>query len=181
VFRAYRSGDAVSCVLSAYGNVIAMSINPNQKGLPEIGAKIEGNTKLLCKDAGSLVMRATGVQTTKIKMPIGELHPRLMNLGENGKYMGGEGGLYVASPETHEGCAGHMIGIDADKGLIYDCAEEYALTLAVGNIRERVFPGGGLGGRGDWVDFPSLGSPSELLRLPILLCSCSDRLGEVIY
>eukprot|EP01049_Picozoa_sp_SAG25_P005772 SAG25_NODE_406_length_8436_cov_11.691976_2_plen_345_part_00 len=134
VFRADRSGDAVTCVLAAYGNVIAMSINPNQNGLPEIGAKIEGNTKLLCKDAGSLVMRATGVQTAKIKMPIGELYARLMNLGENGKYMGGRGGLFVVSPETHEGSAGHMIGIDANKGLIYDCAEAYALPLTVDNL-----------------------------------------------
>eukprot|EP01047_Picozoa_sp_COSAG01_P035524 COSAG01_NODE_2733_length_7167_cov_48.846067_5_plen_330_part_00 len=134
VFRADRSGDAVSCVLAAFGNVISMSIDANRKGLSSIRTQIENNTKLLCKDAGTFVMGATGVQTAKIKKPIGELYRALLNRGENGKYMGGEGGLFVASPETHEGCAGHMVGIDADKGLIYDCAEEFALPLTAENL-----------------------------------------------
>ena len=48
--------------------------------------------------------------------------------------MDGAGGLYVASPETHESAAGHMIAIDADLGLIYDCAEPKALPLTVENL-----------------------------------------------
>eukprot|EP01047_Picozoa_sp_COSAG01_P102297 COSAG01_NODE_31908_length_589_cov_1.818367_1_plen_79_part_00 len=50
-----RSGDAVTCVLAAYGNVISMSIDTNRKGLSLIRSKIENNTKLLSKDAGTLV------------------------------------------------------------------------------------------------------------------------------
>jgi hypothetical protein len=74
VFRADRSGDAVTCVLAAFGNVISMSIDANRKGLSLIRSKIENNMKLLSKDAGTLVMGATGVQTAKIKKPIGELY-----------------------------------------------------------------------------------------------------------
>jgi hypothetical protein len=46
-----------------------MSIDPKREGLSLIQSQIEGNKKLLCKDAGAIVMGATGVQVAKIKMP----------------------------------------------------------------------------------------------------------------
>jgi hypothetical protein len=124
VFRANRSGEAVSCVLAAYGNVIAMSIDSNQKGLKEIHGLLKSNQKLLCKDAANQMRSLTGIQAAKVKIPLDKLYETLMTYR----------GLYVVSPETHEGCAGHMIGLDLDRRLIYDCAEPYALPLTVENL-----------------------------------------------
>eukprot|EP01049_Picozoa_sp_SAG25_P001584 SAG25_NODE_73_length_17157_cov_11.762575_9_plen_483_part_00 len=134
LFRADRTGDASSCVLAAYGNVISMSINSKQKGLEAVHDLLKSDKKLLCKDAANKVCKLTNIQTAKVKMSTRKLYPTLLSKGENGKFMGGQGGLYVASPETAEGAAGHMIGIDADQGQIYDCAEQFAMPLTVDNL-----------------------------------------------
>jgi chemotaxis protein histidine kinase CheA len=128
-FRAPRTGDAASCVLAAYGNVISLSINPKQKGLEALHGLLNSTKRLLCKDAANTVRELTGIQTAKVKMSTEKLYPTLLSKAANGKFMDGEGGLYVVSPQTAEGAAGHMIGIDADKGLIYDCAEIVTLPL----------------------------------------------------
>jgi chemotaxis protein histidine kinase CheA len=128
-FRAPRTGDAASCVLAAYGNVISLSINPKQKGLEALHGLLNSTKRLLCKDAANTVRELTGIQTAKVKMSTEKLYPTLLSKAANGKFMDGEGGLYVVSPQTAEGAAGHMIGIDADKGLIYDCAETVTLPL----------------------------------------------------
>jgi hypothetical protein len=134
-FRANRSGEAVSCVLAAYGNAIALGIGEDQKGLDAIRNQIrQEGKKLTCQEAGKFVRDNTGVVIAKIKMNINDLYPTLMTVGKNGKFMKGEGGLFVASPKTHMGSAGHMIAIDADQGLIYDCAEKFALPLTAENL-----------------------------------------------
>ena len=132
VFRA--KSNSQSCVLAAYGNAISISIDSERKGLDAVQTLIDENVKLLNKDAGNRVCQETGIQTTKVKMPINEYYKIMMTRGANGKFMDGAGGLYVASPETHESAAGHMIAIDADLGLIYDCAEPKALPLTVENL-----------------------------------------------
>ena len=136
LFRADASGSAVACVLCAFGNLIGAT-DPDHKGLDSLGS-ILANPKqidrLTVKAAGQRVRELTGCNQGKIKCSVGELYNKMMSRGENKKFMAGDGGLYVVSPETHDHAAGHAIGVDANRGLIYDCAASSALPLTVENM-----------------------------------------------
>ena len=43
-------------------------------------------------------------------------------------------GMYLCQLETNNNQNSHVIGIDCDKKVIYDCEEEYALHLNIQNL-----------------------------------------------